>query len=188
MDWKCRWKGRGSHFLLRYFSILLDLDFPSSKLSFDSAKMNRLYLWITNPFSAWQTLRFLFVPDFNFLTHPFQHAFHPSDIAAQIMLCMVSEFMPLGELSVEICRRIQKMQPRLWSTMVFGLFSLRPYLTEKPRFNKMRRHSLAQEVALLMIFAQCSMMSLTCMGSLTVRVSYFLSSKYAKSISQVFWD
>jgi len=29
--------------------------------------------------------------------------FHPSDIAAQIMLCLVSEFIPLSEHSVKIC-------------------------------------------------------------------------------------
>jgi hypothetical protein len=71
-----------------------------------------------------------------FLTRLFQHAFHPSDIAAQIlMLCLVNNFMPPSTLTIEICCRINTMQPQLWSTMVFGLFSLRQYLTEKPRFN-----------------------------------------------------
>jgi len=42
-----------------------------------------------------------------FLTRLFQHGFHPSDIAAQIMLCLVSGFIPLSELSVKICALLQ---------------------------------------------------------------------------------
>ena len=50
-----------------------------------------------------------------------------------LLFCMVNESMPLSKLSLEICRSINTMQLRLWSTIPFGLFYLKRCLTEVQR-------------------------------------------------------